>query len=156
MIWLKTILDWFYIEYKTSFITYDLELGSYISIDLLEAPFKVLQPEYEVCNNPIDIEFDDTTMKTKLIVRSRIKAIRFDEKSFFSTILGFISHWDYKQCNEYVSRKVLKLSTINKIHLKTNIIDGSVVNGIRQPTLVSFVLDKPAGYKIFCEPETIH
>ena len=31
-----------------------------------------------------------------------------------------------------------------------------VVNGLRQPKLYSFVLDKPSGYKVFCEPETIH
>ena len=35
-------------------------------------------------------------------------------------------------------------------------IDGSVVNGLRQPILYSFVLDKLPGYKVFCEPETIH
>ena len=35
-------------------------------------------------------------------------------------------------------------------------IDGSIQNGSRQPILFSFVLDKPAGYKVFCEPETIH
>ena len=35
-------------------------------------------------------------------------------------------------------------------------IDGSVVNGVRQPILYSFVLDKPSGHKVFSEPETIH
>ena len=40
--------------------------------------------------------------------------------------------------------------------MKCDVIDGSVVNGIRQPILYSFVLDKPSGYKVFCEPETIH
>ena len=39
-------------------------------------------------------------MKTKLVVRPGIKAIKFDEKSFFSTILGFDPHWDYKHYNE--------------------------------------------------------
>ena len=34
--------------------------------------------------------------------------------------------------------------------------DGSVVNGLRQPNLYSFVLDKPGGYRIFWQPETIH
>ena len=34
--------------------------------------------------------------------------------------------------------------------------DGSVVNGLRQPILYSFVLDKKPGYKVFFEPETIH
>ena len=40
--------------------------------------------------------------------------------------------------------------------MKCDATDGSVVNGIRQSILNSFVLDKPSGYKIFSEPETIH
>ena len=40
--------------------------------------------------------------------------------------------------------------------MKFDVIDGSVVNGTRRPILFSFVLDKPAGYKVFCEPESIH
>ena len=50
----------------------------------------------------------------------------------------------------------MNLSSTNKIHLKCDAIDGSVVNGDRQPILYSFVLDKPAGYKVFSEPERIH
>ena len=45
---------------------------------------------------------------------------------------------------------------MNKIHLKCDIIDGSVINGVRQPILYSFVLDKKLGYKIFSETEIIH
>ena len=40
--------------------------------------------------------------------------------------------------------------------MKCDCIDGSIQDGVRQPILFSFVLDKPAGYKDFCEPETIH
>ena len=40
--------------------------------------------------------------------------------------------------------------------MKCDVIDGSAVNGLREPILFSFVLDKPAGYKVFCEPETDH
>ena len=95
-------------------------------------------------------------MKTKLVVKSGIIAIRFDEKSFFSTVLGFIPGWDYKLYNKYTSQKVVNLGSTNKIHLKCDCIDGSVLNGIRQPVLFSFVLEKLPGYKVFCEPETIH
>ena len=95
-------------------------------------------------------------MKTKFVVRSGIIAIRFDEKSFFSTILGFTSGWDYKHYNKYISQKSVNLSNTNKIHLKCDVIDGSVVNGIRRPIMFSFVLDKKPGYKVFSEPETIH
>ena len=91
-----------------------------------------------------------------MVVNSGIKAIRFDEKSFFSTILGFTSGWDYKHYNQYLSQKNVNLSNTYKIHLKCDVIDGSVFDGVRQPILYSFVLDKPPGYKKFCEPETIH
>ena len=51
---------------------------------------------------------------------------------------------------------IIILSTIDKIHFKTNIIDGSKVNVYRQPILHSFVLDTPAGYKVLFQPETVH
>ena len=79
--------------------------------------------------------------------------LSFDEKSFLNILLGFTPYWDYEPTNAihadspgvYSSEKILNLSTINKIHIKCDVIDGSVVNGIRQPILFSFVLDKP-GY----------
>ena len=57
----------------------------------------------------------------------------------------------------YTSDKIIfNLSTIDKVHLKCVCIDGSIQDGIRQPILFSFVLDKSAGYKVFCNRETIH
>ena len=40
--------------------------------------------------------------------------------------------------------------------MKCDVTDGSVVNGLRQPILYSFPVDKKPGYKVFSEPETIH
>ena len=94
-------------------------------------------------------------MKTILVVKSGIIAIRFDEKSFFISVLGFTPGWDYKHYYKYTSQKVVNLGSTNKIHLKCDVIDGSVVDGIRQLLLSSFVLDKLSGYKVFCELETI-
>ena len=37
----------------------------------------------------------------------------------------------------YTSQKILNSSTTNKIHLKCDIIDGSIVNGVRQPVMFS-------------------
>ena len=79
-------------------------------------------------------------MKTELVVRSGIVAMRFHEKWFFSTVLGFTPGWDYKHYNEYTSQKVVNLSSTKKIHLKCDVIDGSVVNCSRQPILYSFLL----------------
>ena len=91
-----------------------------------------------------------------MVVRSGIIAIRFNEKSFFSTIPGFTPGWDYKRYNQYLSQKSVNLSSTNKIHLKCDAIVGSIQDGVRQPILFSFVSDKPSGYKVFCQPETIH
>ena len=91
-----------------------------------------------------------------MVLRPGNIAIRFDEKSFISTILGFTQHWDYKHYNEYISKKIVKLSTTNEIDLNCDVIDGSLVNGSRQPILYSFVLDKPAGHKFFSRPELVH
>ena len=52
----------------------------------------------------------------------------------------------------YSSDKFLNSSTIGKIHLKCDLIDGPVVNGIREPIVFTFVLDKPSGYNVFGEP----
>ena len=149
---IKLVLD----EYNSNFNTYELTPGIYTFKDISEALFNILQSDCPGDCNVIVIEYDDIKMKTKLVVQSGIIAIRFDEKSFFSTILGFTSGWDYKHYNKYISQKILNLGSTNKIHLNCDCIDGSVVNGIRQPILYSFVLDKKPGYKVFSEPETIH
>ena len=77
--------------------------------------------------------------------------------------MGLTPYWDYKATNAihadrpgvYTSDKILNLNTINRIHFKCDVSDGSVVNCSRQPKLFSFVLDKPSGYKILSQPETI-
>ena len=96
------------------FFTYDSEPGLFTFKDLSKALFNILQPEFELYDNSVDIEFDDITMKTKLVIRPGILAVRFDEESFFSSILGFTSGWDYKHYNEYTSKKIKNLSITKK------------------------------------------
>ena len=53
--------------------------------------------------------------------------------------MGFNPFWDYKPTNTnhvdslgvYTSKKILKSNTIDKIHLKCDVLDGSVVNALR-------------------------
>ena len=40
--------------------------------------------------------------------------------------------------------------------MKCDVIDGSVLNGARQPINYCFRLDKPPGHKVFSELETVH
>ena len=103
---IKLVLD----EYNSSFITYELEPGIYSYRDISEALFCILQSEYPSSDSEILIRLDDITRKTKLVVNSGIIAIRFDEKSFFSTILGFSAGWDYKHYNQYLSQKIVNLN----------------------------------------------
>ena len=145
---IKLVLD----EKSSSSVTYEVDPGIYTYKDLSKALFNILQHEYPSSDSEILIRLDDITRKTKLVVRPGIIAISFDGKSFCSTVLG----GDYKHYNQYISQKMVNLCNTNKVHLKGDVIKGSVVNGKREPILFSFVLDKPAGYKVFCEPETIH
>ena len=142
---IKMVLD----ENNSSFITYELEPGIYSYKEISEALFHILQSEYPESDSEILIRLEDFTRKTKLVVNSGIIAVRFDEKSFFSTILGFTPGWDYKHYNQYLSQKIVNLSSTNKIHLKCDVIDGSIVNGFKHAILYSFRLDKPSGHKIF-------
>ena len=119
----------------------------------------------------IELVHDDITKRATIVLKFKdekkfaLGTLRFDKQPFFHTLLGFSPYWDYKPNNSnhvlisgvYPSDKIiLNLNTIDMIHLKCDTIDGSIQDGVREPVLFSFVLDKPAGYKIFCEPETIH
>ena len=150
-------------QYNEKFVTYELDPGNYTIEDLKKAVYPLGDHE-----GTLQIECDDLNKKVRLILTrfgSTFGTLRFDKKSFFHTIFGFAPYWDYKPTNAihadapgvYSSDKViLNLNTINKIHLKCDCIDGSIQDGVKQPILFSFVLDKPSGYKVFCQPETIH
>ena len=150
-------------QYNEKFITYELDPGNYNIEDIHQAVYSL-----DDHKGNLQIEYDKINKKVKLILTSFANSfgtLRFDDKSFFHTLLGFDPYWDYKPTNAihadfpgiYTNDKdILILNTINKIHLKCDCIDGSIQDGVRQPILFCFVLDKPAGYKVFCEPETIH
>ena len=150
-------------QYNEKFITYELDPGNYTIEDLQKAVYPLGDHE-----GTLQIEYDDLNKKVKLILTrfgDTFGTLRFDKKALFHTLFGFTPYWDYKPTNTihadapgvYTNDKfILNLNTIDKIHLKCDIIDGSVHDGVRQPILFSFVLDKPSGYKVFRQPETIH
>ena len=154
-------------EYNSHFITYELTPGIYTIQDISDA-IQTFSGHQET----IQLEYDDISMRTTIVLKFKneekkfaLGTLKFDKQSFFHTLLRFSPYWDYKPNNSshvfipgvYPTDKIiLNLNTIDKIHLKCDCIDGSIQDGVRQPILFSFVLDKPSGYKIFCEPETIH
>ena len=105
-------------------------------------------------------------MKTKInLSRSGLNygKLTFEENSFFRTQLEFTLFWYYKRTDaidaeclgSYPSEKIIKLSTNDKLHFKSNIFNGSKLNAIREPMLCSFNLDKPPGWKFFFQPERV-
>ena len=138
-------------QYNEKFVSYELDPGNYTVEDIQKAVYLLGGHK-----GTLQIEYDDSHKKVKLILSrfgSTFETLRFDEKSFFHTLLGFTPYWDYKLGIYSSDKVILNLNTINKIHLKCDIIDDSIQDGVRQPILFSFVLDKPSGYKIFCQPE---
>ena len=82
----RLVLD----EYKSNFSTYELKPGFYTFTDLSEVLSQNSQIGFDGHNNSTDIEFIDSTMKNKLIVRPDIIALRFDEKSILALSLDSI------------------------------------------------------------------
>ena len=84
-------------QYFEKFVTYELDPGNYTNEDLQEAVYPLGDHE-----DTLQIEYDDLNKKVKLILTrfgSTFGTLRFDEKSFFHTIIGFAPYWDYKPTN---------------------------------------------------------
>ena len=132
-------------QYNSNFITHELTPGIYTIRHISDTIHT-----FSAHNQIIEIEYDDISMKTKISLKYKggqrkfgWGTLRFNKRSFFHTLLGFEPYWYFKpnqfyhlkNPTVYISGKILKLSTTNKIYLKCDIIDGSVVNGLRQPIL---------------------
>ena len=50
------------------------------------------------------------------------------------------------------SDRPINITEINKVQLKCDCINGSIVNGLREPLLYSFGLSSPPGHKIYKVP----
>ena len=107
----------------------------------------------------VNITIDDIRLKSNLKTN---QTLIFTEKSFFYTILGFTRSRSYPLddidgfyhliAGSYKSDKPINITGIDKIHLKCDCIQGSILNGKREPILFSFALSSPPGHKINKEP----
>ena len=52
----------------------------------------------------------------------------------------------------YKGDKPFNITGIDKVHLKADCIQRSIMNGVREPILFSFALSSPPGHKIYKEP----
>ena len=146
------ILDLKYIPTKRT--GYSLNPGIYEVIDLNNT-LKHIIPN----NVKVNITIDDIRLKSNLKIN---QTLIFTEKSFFSTILGFTQSRSYPLddidgfyqliAGSYKSNKPINITGIDKIHLKCDCIQGSIVKGITESILYSFAMSSPPGHKIYKEP----
>ena len=105
-------------QHISKFITYEISPVVYTFKDLSEVLSRGFKKRFEIRGgiqpiqkydrfDSIIIENDNISMTTKLIVKFDSRALRFDEKSFLSTSLGFPPYWDYTTYDEYFSEKKL-------------------------------------------------
>ena len=148
------ILDLKYIPTKRT--GYSLNRGIYEVIDLNNTLKYILPDKVKVY-----VTIGDISLKANLKTN---QTLFFTEKSFFYTILGFTRSRSYPLddidgfyqliAGSYKSDKPNNITGIDKIHLKCDCIEGSIVNGVREPILFSFALGSPPGHKIYKEPRT--
>ena len=109
-------------------------------------------------NVKVSVSIDDVRLKSNL---STNQTFIFTETTFFYTILGFARPRSYPLddidgfyqliAGSYKSDKPKIITGNDKIHLKCDCIQGSILNGIREPILYSFDLNSPPGRRIYKE-----
>ena len=146
------VLDRKYIPTKR--IGYTLPAGIYEIIDI-NTTLKHILPDIV----KVSVTIDSVRLKSDLKTN---QTLIFTEKSFFYTILVFtqsrssplddIDGFYQLIAGSYKSDKPINITGVDKFHLKCDCINGSIVNGFREPFLYSFVLSSPPGHKIYKEP----
>ena len=105
-------------------------------------------------NVKIKFTTDEKIFKTNLKIN---QTLIFTDKRFLYTILGFTKSHSYPLddidgfyqliAGSYKSERPIKIASVDKIHLKCNCIDGSIVNGVCESVLQSFASSSPPGRK---------
>ena len=134
---------------------YSLNRAIYEVIDLNNV-LKHILPD----NVKASVTIDDIRLKSNLKTN---QTLLFTEKSFFYRILGSTRSHSYPLddldgfyqliAGSYKSDKPINIIGVDKIYLKCDCIQASIVNGIREPILYSFALSWPPGLKIYEEPK---
>ena len=111
----------------------------------------------------VKITIDDIRLVSNL---TKNETIKFTKKPFVYVILGFTQSQSGELCDipgfiqlipgTYKSDKPINISGIDKIHLKYDCTQRSIVNGTREPILYSFDFSSTPGQKIYKEPGTKH
>ena len=146
------VLDVNYITGSTN--GYTLESGIYEVTDIIMMLKSLLPKDVKV-----NITNDDIILKSNLATN---KTIRFNKKIFFFyIILGFtqshsgevgdIERFFQIKPGTHKNDKPINIKGVDKVHLKCDCIQGSIVNGNREQILYSFALSSTADQKVYKE-----
>ena len=107
----------------------------------------------------LSVTIDEKKVKFSLKIN---QTLIFTNKSFFYTKHGFTrSHSNplndldgsyHLIPGSNKSERPIIFTEIDKVHLKCDCTDGSIVNGVREPILYSFALDQSPDHKICKQP----
>ena len=145
------ILDLHGIGSVSNCLGIEIQPGAYELVDINNA---IQQEIINSCGSLLDsdfkinIEADTISMKSVLTTSY---SIYFNSE--LNTLLGFTNKG--YSAGIHKSEKPVMITTTDKVHLKCDCVDGSIVNGIREQYLFSFNLSAPPGYKIIKEPNII-
>ena len=105
----------------------------------------------------VNITIDDTRLRLSLskmkqldYLKNLLYNFRFYSKPYgpLSDIEGFLQLIP----GTYKSDKPTNFTGVDRVHFKTDCINGSIVNGVSEPILYSFALSSPTGHKIYEKP----
>ena len=117
---------------------------------MIQKRIKNFQTEDKYLCNHIEFIIQADTISMKSILSSSNHIVFNSE---LNNLLGF-TKTRYSE-GPHISEKPVMITTTDKVHLKCDCVDGSIVNGIREQILFSFNLSSPPGYKIIKEPNII-
>ena len=143
------------IEIENEFIEIQLVPGVYELIEINNAIKQIITDsdnDFKKDLTVFSIEFNiipDTILIKSVLATSN--PIHFNSE--LNKVLGFTNK-DY-QAGTHTSEKPVMITTTDKVHLKCDCVDGSIVNDIREQISFSFNLSAPPGYKIIKEPTTV-
>ena len=113
---------------------YSLNPGSYEVVDLNNTLNNILPDIMKV-----SVTIDDVRLKSNLKTN---QTLIFTNKSFFYTIFGFTQSHEAQLNNfegfyqilpgSYKGDRPVNITGIDKVHLKCDCINGSIVNGVRE------------------------
>ena len=102
--------------------------------------------------NNIEISANTNTLRSEMFLKNNY-TVDFRKDNSNYSLLGF--HSNLYSSGFHESENMVNILTINSILVNIDIISGSYVNGLTQPTIYLFFPDVSPGYKIIENPHNL-